>query len=321
MMPAAYRREAAVAAATLMLLAVMAWQAPDFFAPANINDMFLASLPVLVIALGMTLLVVTGEIDISIGSAFAVCSVAAGVCAKWQVPLAVVALAACAAGAMLGAVNGWLAAYIRVPSIVVTLAMMIALRDGLRWVTQGAWVQDLPQNFQWLGFSQHSYAAAVAGITAVLLAAFAWASRDLSGIRAMYATGSNPAAARLAGIDTRRMKFIAFVCVGALTGLAALLNAARFNQIPPNTGIGLEMKVIAAVVIGGTSITGGRGTIVGTLLGVILLAAIGPALTFLGLSAYWERAVQGAIILMAVAMDALSRRAEAYATHFAPSRA
>ena len=88
----------------------------------------------------------------------------------------------------------------------------------------------------------------------------------------------------------------------------------RFNQIPPNTGIGLEMKVIAAVVIGGTSITGGRGTIFGTLLGVILLAAIGPALTFLGLSAYWERAVQGAIILMAVAMDALSSRAEAYAT-------
>jgi rhamnose transport system permease protein len=323
MMPAAYRREAAVAAATVMLLVVMGVKAPDFFTPANLNDMFLASLPVLVVALGMTLLVVTGEIDISVGSVFAVCSVAAGVCAK-QAPLAGIAIAAivaCAAGATLGALNGWLAAYIRVPSIVVTLAMMIALRDGLRWVTQGAWVQDLPENFQWLGFSQHSYAIAVAGVTAVLLAVFAWSARDISGVRAMYATGSNPAAARLAGIDTRTMKFIAFVCVGGLTGLAALLNAARFNQIPPNTGIGLEMKVIAAVVIGGTSITGGRGTIVGTLLGVILLAAIGPALTFLGLSAYWERAVQGAIILMAVAMDALSSRAEAYATHFAPSRA
>lgn len=321
MISAAYRREAAVAVVTLMLLAVMAAKAPDFFRPANLNDMFLASLPVLVVALGMTLLIVTGEIDISVGSAFAVCSIAAGVCAKWQVPLFVVAIVACATGAMLGALNGWLAAFVRVPSIVVTLAMMIALRDGLRWATQGAWVQDLPENFQWLGLTQHSYAAAVAAVTAVLLAAFAWASRDISGVRAMYATGSNPGAARLAGIDTRRMKFIAFVCVGALTGLAALLNAARFNQIPPNTGIGLEMKVIAAVVIGGTSITGGRGTIFGTLLGVILLAAIGPSLTFLGLSAYWERAVQGAIILMAVAMDALSSRAEAYASDFAPTRA
>jgi rhamnose transport system permease protein len=316
-----YRREAAVAAVTLMLLAVMAVNAPDFFTPANLNDMFLASLPVLVVALGMTLLVVTGEIDISVGSAFAVCSIAAGVFAKWQMPLFAVAIVACATGAMLGALNGWLAAYIRVPSIVVTLAMMIALRDGLRWATQGAWVQDLPENFQWLGLTQHSYAAAVAAVTASLLAAFAWASRDISGVRAMYATGSNGSAARLAGIDTRRMKFIAFVCVGALTGLAALLNAARFNQIPPNTGIGLEMKVIAAVVIGGASIAGGRGTILGTLLGVILLAAIGPALTFLGLSAYWERAVQGAIILMAVAMDALSSRAEAYATDVAPTRA
>jgi rhamnose transport system permease protein len=321
MMASAYRREAAVAMATVMLLALMAFKAPDFFMPANLNDMFLASLPVLVIALGMTLLIVTGEIDISVGSAFAMCSVAAGVCAKWQIPLAGVAIAACGAGAMLGSLNGWLTAYVQVPSIVVTLAMMIALREGLRWATQGAWVQDLPDDFQWLGFTQHAYAAAVAAVTAVLLAAFAWASRDISGVRSMYATGSNAAAARLAGIDTRRMKFIAFACVGALTGLAAVLNAARFNQIPPNTGIGLEMKVIAAVVIGGTSITGGRGTIVGTLLGVILLAAIGPALTFLGLSAYWERAVQGAIILMAVAMDALSSRAETYATDLAPARA
>ena len=321
MRPSAYRREAAVAATTLMLFAVMGIRAPDFFAPANLNDMFLASLPVLIVALGMTLLIVTGEIDISVGSAFAVCSVTAGMCAKWQLPLLIVAIVVCAAGAMLGAVNGWLAGHIRVPSIVVTLAMMIALRDGLRWATQGAWVQDLPQNFQWLGLTQHSYAAAVAAVTALLFAAFVWASRAVSGVRAMYATGSNPAAARLAGIDTRLMKFIAFVCVGALTGVAAVVNAARFNQIPPNTGIGLEMKVIAAVVIGGTSITGGRGTIAGTLLGVILLAAIGPALTFLGLSAYWERAVQGAIILAAVAIDALSSRADSYAADLAPTRA
>jgi rhamnose transport system permease protein len=137
----------------------------------------------------------------------------------------------------------------------------------------------------------------------------------------LYATGSNPGAARLAGIHTSAMKFGAFVLVGALTGLAALLNSARFNQIPANAGIGLEMKVIAAVVIGGTSITGGRGTIFGTVLGVILLGSIGPALTFLGVSAYWERAAQGGIILVAVAIDALSGRAETYATHLLRARA
>jgi len=96
-----------------------------------------------------------------------------------------------------------------------------------------------------------------------------------------------------------------FAFAGGFTGLAAILNGVRFNQIPTNAGLGLEMKVIAAVVVGGTAITGGRGTIVGTVLGVVLLGIIGPALTFLGVSAYWERALQGAIILAAVALDAL----------------
>lgn len=315
-----HTREAAVALAIVLVAVVLSATAPGFFTAENLNDMFLANLPVLVIALGMTLLIVTGEIDISVGSVFAVCGIVAGTVAKWNVPLALVAAVTCGAGAALGAVNGSLAAYIQVPSIVVTLAMMIALRDGLRWITQGAWVQDLPPNFQWLGLTQSSYPAMVAAVAGTLFLGLAWGSRHIAGARAMYATGSNPAAARLAGIDTRRMKFAAFLCVGALTGLAALLNSARFNQIPANAGLGLEMKVIAAVVIGGTSITGGRGTVLGTLLGVILLGAIGPALTFVGGSAYWERAAQGGIILVAVALDALSGRANAYATHLVPVR-
>ena len=316
-----YRREAGVALAIVILMAVLAVVAPDFFTAENLNDVFLANLPVLIVALGLTFLIVAGEIDISIGSAFAVCGVAAGLLAKMNVPLGLVALGACAIGAALGAVSGSFVGFFQVPSIVVTLAMMIVLREGLRWVTQGAWVQDLPPHFQWLGFTQHSYLPVVAGVSAVLLLASGWASRHAPAVRALYATGSNPGAARLAGINTGAMKFGAFVCVGALTGLAALLNSARFNQIPANAGIGLEMKVIAAVVIGGTSITGGRGTILGTVLGVILLGSIGPALTFLGVSAYWERAAQGGIILVAVSIDALSGRAEAYATHLLRARA
>ena len=136
-----------------------------------------------------------------------------------------------------------------------------------------------------------------------------WGLRHLAAGRAVYATGSNREAARLAGLDTSLIVFAVFVVAGALTGLAALLNAVRFNQIPTNAGLGLEMKVIAAVVVGGTAITGGRGSLAGTLLGVILLGAIGPALTFLGVSAYWERAIQGGIILTAVAIDAVRAHA------------
>jgi rhamnose transport system permease protein len=123
--------------------------------------------------------------------------------------------------------------------------------------------------------------------------------------RAVYATGSNTNAAHLAGVNTPAVKWLVFTILGTLTGLAAVLNAVRFNQIPSNAGIGLELKVIAAVVVGGASVAGGVGNITGTVLGVVLLAAIGPALTFLGVSAYWERAIQGVIILVAIAADGL----------------
>jgi rhamnose transport system permease protein len=215
-----------------------------------------------------------------------------------------VTIGTCLIGAMFGAVNGALVAYVRIPSIVVTLAAMVALRDGLRWITQGAWVQGLPDSFQWFGLSQSAYPLVAVTVVAVLFVAIGWGLGHLSAGRAIYATGSNPDAARLAGLEIATVKAFVFAAAGALTALAAILNAVRFSQIPSNAGIGLEMKVIAAVVVGGTAIRGGRGHVAGTLLGVILLGAIGPALTYLGVSAYWERAIHGAIILTAVAFDA-----------------
>jgi rhamnose transport system permease protein len=315
------KRERAVAAAVVALAALLAFEAPQFFNAGNLNDVFLANVPVLLIALGMTLLIVSGEIDISIGSAFAVCSIAAGMLAKLHLPLPAVVFATCCAGAALGAVNGAFTAYMRVPSIVVTLAMMIGLREALRWMTQGAWVQDLPANFQWLGFSQQSYPAVVGAIAIALFVLFAWIAQNTVIGRAIFATGSNAGAARLAGIDVRTTKMSAFLGVGVLTALAAVINSARFGQIPANSGLGLEMKVIAAVVIGGASVTGGRATMTGTVLGVVLLVAMGPALVYLGVSAYWERAAQGAIILTAVAIDAFSDRAHEYAAHVLRARA
>jgi rhamnose transport system permease protein len=307
-MAARHRREIAIALSILVLCIVMAAAAPSFFSVANQRDMLMANIPVLIAAVGMTLVILAGQIDISIGSQFAICGVAAGLLAKSGLPLAGVALAVLLLGAGLGAVNGALVAYVRIPSIVVTLAAMVALRDGLRWATEGAWVSDLPRSFQWFGLTLAASEAVTTGIAVVLFGAAAWALRNLSAGRAVYAVGSNEAAARLAGIDTARVMFCVFALAGALTGFAALLNAARFNQIPSNAGLGMELKVIAAVVVGGTAIRGGRGTIAGTLLGVILLGAIGPALTFLGVSAYWERAIQGAIILAAVGAEAWPAR-------------
>ena len=320
-----YRREVSVAIAILILAAVLGFLAPDFFTARNLSDLLLANMPVLIVALGMTLVILCGQIDIAVGSVFAVCSVAAGELANMGLPTPLAGAAACGVGAAFGALNGALVAYLRIPAIVVTLAAMVALRDGLRWTTQGAWVQNLPRNFQWFGLSQSASQGVTFSIAAALLAVTAWSLRHLAAGRAVYATGSNQDAARLVGIGSARVTFAAFAITGALTGCAALLNSVRFNQIPSNAGLGLELKVVAAVVVGGTAITGGKGSIAGTLLGVILLGAIGPALTFLGVSAYWERAIQGAIILTAVAIDAVrplsGRVAGRYAGNVAASGA
>jgi rhamnose transport system permease protein len=303
-----HQREVSIAAVIVALGVVLGALAPGYFARDNLSDLFLGSMPVLIVALGTTLVILTGHIDISVGSVFAICGVVAGLVAKSGAPLFAAGLAACLIGALLGALNGALVAYVRIPSIVVTLATMVALRDGLRWATQGAWVQDLPPGFQWFGLSQSAYPLVALSTVVALQLAIGWGMRNVAAGRAVYATGSNEQAARLAGLDTARVTFAVFAAAGALTGLAALLNSVRFNQIPSNAGIGLEMKVIAAAVVGGVAIRGGRGSFAGTLLGVVLLGAIGPALTFLGVSAYWERALQGAIILAAVALDALRER-------------
>ena len=306
----AWSREIGVAATIALLYIVLFFSGRDYFSAENFADLFLANVPVLIVSLGMLLIILTGQIDISVGSQFAVCSVIAGMAAKAGMPVALAALFACVAGGLFGAFAGGLVAFLRIPSIVVTLAMMIALRDGLRWFTQGAWIEDLPPGFQWLSLPQSRFMAAVAALAVVLVAATALGLRYLKAGRAVLATGSSETASRIVGIRTGRVVLSVFVLTGALTGLAAALNAVRFHQVPSNAGLGLEMKVIAAVVVGGAAITGGSGTVLGAVLGVVLLGSVGTALTFLGVSAYWEQAIQGAIILAAVATNLAGRRRE-----------
>ena len=299
------RREVSVAVAIVALLLLLALRAPRFFSPGNLADLLVGNAPLLVAAVGMTLVILAGHVDISIGSQFAVCGVAAGLLAKTGMPMPLVGLLAVLAGSVLGALNGGLVAGAGLPAIVVTLATSVLLREGLRFATEGVWVQDLPADFQWFGLGLVRGRFAVVLLALVVFAAFAWALRGLAAGRAVYATGSEPEAARLAGIRPRRVVFATFVAMGGLIGLAALLTSIQFIDVQTNAGTGLELKVIAAVVVGGTSVTGGRGTLAGTLLGVALLGAIGPALTFLGIEAHWERALQGLVILLAVATDAL----------------
>jgi ribose/xylose/arabinose/galactoside ABC-type transport system permease subunit len=264
------------------------------------------------VAIGMTMVILTGEIDISVGSQFAIYSVAVGVLAKSGLPILLVAISVAVLGAIFGAINGGLVAKLGIPSIVVTLATMVALRDALRWATEGQWIQGLPREFQWFGFDQSTGQLIIALITALLLLLFLWGLSKLSAGRAVYAVGSDREAARLAGISPGRVVLSVFIAMGMLVGLSATLNSVRFTDIQSNAGVGLELKAIAAVVVGGTAINGGRGTLIGTLIGVILLGTIGTALTFLGINPFWEKAIQGGIILIAIASEVVFTRTRTY---------
>lgn len=302
-----YFRELSVAGALLLVLAVMAVVAPGFFQPQPLLSLATREAPTLVVACGMALVIICRQIDISVGSQFAVCSVCAGLLAAQNLPTALVAVAAVALGAGLGAINGLLVAGLRLPSIVVTLATMVTWREALRWQRQGAFV-NLPDSLQWLGLSQSAGQWTLVGVAVALLAGLAYATRHIAAGRFVYAVGTDAEAARLAGIRPQVVTFGTFVLLGALTGLAAMMNVVQSPQVDPKSGTGLELKAIAAVVVGGVAISGGRGRLWGVFAGLLLLACVAPALTHLHVEAYWEKAIQGAIILLAVVADGVRSR-------------
>jgi len=210
-------------------------------------------------------------------------------------------------GAVVNALVGGLVAYARIPSIVVTLGMLSMLKGGLISVTGGAWITDLPEAFRiahwrWLGIPAPVYFMA---ILTLLMAA--WMKLAIAG-RAVYAIGGNPEAARASGIPIEVGTVLVFAAHGVFAGVASLLFATQLQVIQSTVPPNLELTVITAAVIGGVSILGGTGTVIGSTLAAILFATIGSALIFVGVSAYWLRAVLGLLILATVLADIARRR-------------
>ena len=298
-----YAREAALLVSIAILAVIPAFSNPGFYRASVFQGIILDNLSVLIAATGMTVVIVTAEIDISIAAQLAVCGVAAGSLSRVGLPIVGVVPAAIACGALLGLMNGVLVARLMVPSIVATLATWVILENGLLWVTRGEWVQGVRSDFQWFGLTpgQGQIAFCVLAIAVFAVAAFVLARTRFG--RRFYAVGCDHDAALRMKIHPDRVVLLAFVILGALMGLAAVVHYCRFPSIETGAGRGLELKVIASVVVGGTVISGGRGRLFGTLLGVGLLAMVGSVLAFTPLGATAERAVQGAIILLAVVAD------------------
>lgn len=302
-----YFRELTVAGALGLLFLSLALFAPHFFQWQPFISRLTSQMPALVAAIGVAMVITTRQIDISLGSQFSMCAVIAGVTAASGLPLGVAIAAAIGAGAAMGALNGVLVAYLGLPSIVVTLATMVTWQETVRLWQQGR-LLGLPEGIQWFGLSQPIGQTIVICLAFLLLIVAAWAMKNLSAGRYIYATGTDAEAARLAGIDPKRTTFGVFVLMGGLAGLAAVMNLVQSPQVQPNAGDGLELKAIAAAVVGGVAISGGRGTLWGVLLGMLLLANVNPALTHFHQPPYWEKAIQGLVILLAVVADGIRSR-------------
>ena len=303
-------RELGLLALLACSAAVLGWAAPGFFTPGNLRNLAVDNLPLLLAATGMTLVILAGEIDVSIGAQFALAGVVAGLVAKLGLEPPLVGALVLAAGGLFGALQGALVAS-GIPAIVVTLASLSILRGTLRWSTGGRWISDLPAGFQWFGLERAGGQLVSALVALLLVALCAAALRWLHAGRMVYAVGCDAEIARLHGIRAERVRAGVFAAMGALAAAAGFLSASRYPAIEIEAGAGLELQAIACVVLGGASIRGGRGTVLGTLLGVVLLGTLGTALVFLGVSAAWERAIQGAIILLALVPAVVARRRSA----------
>jgi len=303
-------QEALLTLAVIALAIVVGLINPRFLATRNLSDILLGNAYIAIAAIGMSMVIISGNIDISVGALIGVLATLSGSMAVAGAPTLVTWAAPLVLGVAVMAAQGAVIAYLRIPAIVVTLGMLSILKGGLISVTGGKWITDLPPSFHLADLSVLGAPMPVVIMVAATVLAALWMRSSPSG-RAIYATGGNAEAARNNGIATRRVKMICFVLVGGLAGLAGAIQFGYIQYVPGNAGVGFELQVIAAAVIGGVGLFGGRGTILGSLLGAVILAELTSGLVMIGARDYWDGVAAGVVIVVAVALDELLRRGAA----------
>ncbi|MGD0185489.1 MAG: ABC transporter permease [Roseiarcus sp.] len=301
-------QEALLGIAVIALAIVVGVVNPRFLATRNLSDILLGNAYVGVAAIGMSMVIISGNIDISVGALIGVLATVSGSLAVAGAPIAVAWLAPVVVGIAVMALQGVIVAYLRIPAIVVTLGMLSILKGGLISVTGGKWITDLPEGFHLADIELFDILPMPVLILAIatILAAL-WMRYSASG-RAIYATGGNAEAARLCGVSPQRTVVMVFALHGFFAAIAALLFATQLKVIQSTTPTGLELTIITASVVGGVSILGGVGTVIGATLAAILIAEIASALVFINVSPYWIHALEGVLILATVIADILRRQ-------------
>ncbi len=289
----------------LILVIVASLLSADFLTIQNVANLFQQATIVGVVAVGMTFVILTANIDLSVGSVVALGGMVVAVLMKSGVPPFLAGCLTVLTGAVLGLGMGSITAYAKVPSFIITLAGLVSIRGVTYLISQGTPLGGFPQEFNALGSLRVGDFAAMSfvffGIT--LIAFFILRFTVLG--EYLYATGGNIQAARLSGVPARRIITLAFIISGALAGLAGVLLTSRLRIGQPTAAQGLELDAIAAVVLGGTSLFGGRGGVVGTFVAVMLLQVLRNLFNLLGLGSFYQMTVTGVIIVLAILLNKL----------------
>jgi rhamnose transport system permease protein len=299
-------REAGTLALVLLVFLLTTLRNHHFASSGSIQQLLIGASLIALLGVGETMVIVTRNIDLSVGSTLGLCAFVVGDLFRTQhIPVWSGFVIAIAIGAAVGAVNGAITTLVRVPSLVVTLAMLYIIRGLDSKLVNGKIVvpSQVPHAFIEVGYQTVFGIPWLAIIVAVVVIVVGYVMRTFRPARELYAIGSNPDAAALAGIPSARRVFMAFVTSGALAGLGGALFLALFAQVDNSAGLGYELNVVAAAVVGGVAIFGGSGTVVGAALGALLLNTIQQGLVAVRSSSFWDEAIAGGLLLAAIAID------------------
>jgi rhamnose transport system permease protein len=308
----ARQRELTLILFILLLVVLVTLRAPSFLTVANLRDILLDISILAIVALAQAMVIITRGIDLSVSSMVGLTAMMVAFLARAypETPVVVLVLLGAALGMALGSFNGLIISAGGAPPIIATLGTLSIYRGLVFLYSNGTWINafELPAPFKALtkasplGLPNLVIFAILAAVAAFLFLNYTQAGRDI------YALGSNPDAAKMAGIRTQRVTFMVYVITGLAAGLAGVMWASRFEAAQTNTALGFELQTVAASVVGGVSLMGGSGTVAGVLLGTLLLGTIQNALTLVRISPFWQLAAQGLLILLAVISDSSIQR-------------
>ncbi len=299
-------RETGLVLIILVMFLLMSLASPHFLTWTNMRAMTMAFSVEAIVVVGMTILLISGGIDLSVGSVTALAMVVAGLLFLNGVNPWIAALIAIAICAGIGAIIGFFVTCVGLHHFIVTLAAMVIARGLCLLGTGGRplGLFELPASFKWIGIGSIGVIPVAIVIFVIVVVTFDFLLRRTTAFRLVYYTGSNEKAAAYSGIRTKRVIFMTtMLCSTLLCGVAGIIYMARFGSAQPTFGVGMELNVIAAAVIGGASLSGGKGSIFGAILGAILLSLVSSSLALLNVSVYWQDIIRGSILLAAVTFD------------------